>query len=199
MTATVRAVVATFIAVVVLPGIAIGQSKPNERAKPITVCEVLANLRDHNGKAVAVLGRLDHVVSLIDGRSFLAEDRCEHPLVTDGYRWPNKILIWQWEEGLPKPPQNTPEIDHETLVEKLLFVRKGTALHFYEASRREMEGRTTQDVWGSAYGSIFVATKLERGCKSQLGCGGFYGAPALIVVQPNSVRSVKDEELRHKK
>ena len=180
--------------------VAFGQSKPGERVMPVTVCEVLANLMHYNGKTVAVVGRLDQVISMFDSRAFLAEDRCENPLATDGYVWPNKILIWRyWEEGLPKPPEDDPQIDHDALIQKLSIIRITTVLHAHKASLSKSYGSTIQNEWGIAHGSIFSAANLKKGCLDKFGCGGFYGAPVVIVVGTNGVRSLKDEERRNQK
>lgn len=183
-----------------LSGTAAAQSKPGGRIKPITVCDVLANLKEYNGKTVAVVGRLDEVNGLFDGRAFLAEDRCEHPLVTEGYVWPNRILIWRyWEEPLPKPPNDNPEVDRSTLLQKLSLVKKTTELHVHKVRLPKSYGVTTQNEWDIAYGIIYSADTLKKGCTDKFGCGGFFGAPVVIVEGPNSVRNVKDEQRRNTK
>jgi hypothetical protein len=85
---TRRWAVAARIAVL-LSGLVFGQ----EAVKPVTVCEVLANAKAFSGKPVAIVGRLECHWSLIDHTCYLAEGRCERPVTTEGYVWPNKILL----------------------------------------------------------------------------------------------------------
>ena len=176
----------------------------SKKVKPVTVCEALADRKAFNGKPVAIVGRIDCGSSLIDHVCFLAEDRCEQPVTTDGYTWPNKVVIVDsWEEGMPKPPSATPEINRDTLVRKLSLVRQSTALGVHKEPRFKTEGRTitfshfadVNDEWGVAYGLIFIVPRPGKDkCGTEIECGGFGGAPAALITAPGSLRTVKDDE-----
>jgi hypothetical protein len=62
--------------------------KLSKTVKIVTVCELLENVKRYNNTVVAVVGRLDERESLIDHSEFLAQDHCEHPIVTKGHLWP---------------------------------------------------------------------------------------------------------------
>src|SRR5205085_626494 len=101
--------------------------KKLKKEKPVTVCESLARFNEFNGKPIAIVGRIECGTSRIDHICFLVEDRCERPVRTDGYVWPNKLLIIDyWDEGMPKPPSTAPAIDLNALVRKLSMLRKAT-------------------------------------------------------------------------
>jgi hypothetical protein len=186
----------------VLPAM-FGQPKPDQPVKPVMVCEVLGDLLKYRGKNLAILGRLDCGDSLIDRNCFLAEDQCERPVITEGYVWPSRVFVGEhWEEGMPKPPSGTPQIDEPTLIEKLSLLRKTTKLGFHEVPMFKTKGRTitfwkfgnVKDEWGVAYGNVFSASKLERdsACE-EMGCRGILGVPAALIIGSDGLRSFKDE------
>jgi hypothetical protein len=172
-------------------------SKKHDKAKPVTVCESLANRKKFSGKPIAIVGRIECGASLIDHVCFLAEDRCEQPVRTGDYTWPNQVFIANyWEEGTPKPPSLMPEIDQATLLKKLSLVNKSTKLGLHEEPRFRAEGNTivfshranVNDEWGIAYGLFVAAPKLrELGCEDELGCGGFDGAPVALITLPDAL------------
>jgi hypothetical protein len=178
--------------------------KRPKKEKPVTVCESLADPKKLSGKPIAIVGRIDCGASLIDHVCFLAEDRCEQPVRTEGYTWPNKVLIMNyWEEGMPKPPSTIPEIDQATLLKELSLVGKSTALGLHKEPRFETEGRgitfshlaDVKDEWGIAYGLFFTAPKLRiEGCGDEIGCGGFDGAPAALIASPDALRQLTNDK-----
>jgi hypothetical protein len=190
------------ISISVLPCM-FGQPNSDRPAKPVTVCEVLSDLPKYSGKDVAILGRLDCDIGLIDRTCFLAQDQCERPITTEGYDWPTKLLVGDyWEEGMPKPPSGNPQIDELTLIEKLSLLRKTTKLGLHKEPQFKTEGRTItfshfadlKDEWGIAYGRIFSTPKLKKdNCDDAVGCGGFHGAPAGLIIGSDGLRSFKDE------
>jgi hypothetical protein len=91
----------------VIMGIVVERS--NGQVKVVTVCEVLGNVAHYADTGVAVVGRMEASIGLIDRSDFLSQDRCEHPVITHGHVWPDKIRIWAaWEPGMPKPPSDSP-------------------------------------------------------------------------------------------
>ncbi len=175
-------------------------AKKARREKPITVCESLADPKKFSGKPVAIVGRIECGASLIDHVCFLDEDRCEKPVITDGYTWPNKVLIIDyWEKGMPKPPSRRPAIDQSTLMQKLLLVRNTTSLGLHEEPQFKSNGQTitfsrladVKDEWGIAYGLFFTAPKLRQdGCGDEIGSGGFDEAPVALITMPDALHPV---------
>ena len=179
--------------------------KSDQQLKPVTVCEVLGNLQKYSDQDLAILGRLDCGSSVIDRTCFLVEKQCERPIATETFVWPSKVLIVDyWHEGMPKPPTGNPQIDQPTLTEKLSLIRKSTKLGLHKVALFKTEGRTitfshfddVKDEWGVAYGKVFNALKIgwDNSCV-EAGCGdGFFGAPAALIINPDSLRRFKDED-----
>ena len=79
MNAAIDAIVGNLIVVLILPGALFAQ----EKVKPLTVCEILADTKRFGSTPVAVLGRLD-CPSSIENACYLVEDRCDRPVVLAG-------------------------------------------------------------------------------------------------------------------
>jgi hypothetical protein len=102
----------------------------------LTVCEVLGDVSRFTETAVAVVGRMERSVSLIDHHEFLSQDRCERPVITHGHTWSSKIQIMvDWEEGMPKPPSDRLKLQLPILAAKLSVVRKTTKLDSHQEPR----------------------------------------------------------------
>jgi hypothetical protein len=54
------------IAVLMTTGITVGQQKSDGQVKVLTVCEVLGDMTRYADTAVAVVGRMERSVSLVD-------------------------------------------------------------------------------------------------------------------------------------
>src|SRR5437899_1346635 len=94
-------------AAIVTTRISFGQQELHGEMRVLSVCEVLGNVNRYADTAVAVVGRMERSVGLIDHYEFLSQDRCENPVITHGHTWSNKIQIWTAsEEGMPKPPSD---------------------------------------------------------------------------------------------
>ena len=83
-----KTVIGGVFAAVLLSGFVEPQKPEETRLLPVTVCEVLANPQQFNGKNLAILGRF----GVTDEGEWLSEDECGRRLVTEGFTWPN--LIW---------------------------------------------------------------------------------------------------------
>jgi hypothetical protein len=173
--------------------------------KPVTVCEVLADLKRFSGKPVAIAGRLDCSWSLTDHTCHLAEDKCDRPVVTQGFVWPNKILLMEnWEEGMPKPPTESPEIESAAVLQKLSLISRTTSLRFHKEPLFRTKDSTiifsrmadVKDVWGAAFGLLSTTPNLKKdGCGEELGCDGFDGAPAALIINAGSTHTYDDREV----
>ena len=94
--------------------------RENAQVKVVTVCEVLADLKEYGNSNIAVVGRLDLVGGIIDHYQYVSQDQCDQPLTTQGFVWPSKILIWPYrQKGLPNPPTDQPVLNHQLLAENL--------------------------------------------------------------------------------
>jgi hypothetical protein len=173
--------------------------KISKQVKPVTVCDVLADLRRFGGKAIMVVGRLDRRVSLADSTCYLAEDRCERQVTIEGNMWPNKILVWgEWEKGMPRPPRANPQMDYAAVLQKISAISINTTLGFHREPLLKAQGRTivfsqmgdVRDNWGVAYGRLVAVSKGKKfGCGDGDSCEGFDGAPAVLIINPESLHT----------
>jgi hypothetical protein len=174
------------IAVAISTGIMFGQQKPNDGPALVTVCQVLGDANRYTDKAVAVVGRMERSVSLIDHYEFLSQDGCEHPVNSRGGMWAQKIQIWtNWEEGMPKPPSDRPRLGRAEIAAKLSAVRKTTKLGSHEEPRFRSDGHAVSSStavvpndWAVVYGRI---VKVHDGDEVQL----------MILAEPDEVRRIR--------
>ncbi len=198
MRIAIRVVVAIAIAVLSVP--ALGQAKPDHRVKVLTVCEVLGNVHRYSNAAVAVVGRMERSVSVIDHYEFLSQDHCEHPVITNGHTWENKMMIWASSEmGMPDPPSDKPDLDHSIVVAKLSTLRKTTKLGThkepaFKAEDHQIRYTGQADVSNEravVYGRIVLVPDLNKNCGVK-GCGGF-GEPVILMATPYNVHNLRDD------
>jgi hypothetical protein len=118
---------------------------------PVTVCEVLADLRSHAGKDYAVLGRYSF---RRDGR-WISEQTCGSTPADA----PAPVL-WLEEDSsaAPKPPGSF-ELDAAALNKKFAELVKHTALGKFRF------GQPEYDRWAVVYGRV-VARRGEDGKKA---------------------------------
>jgi hypothetical protein len=195
-----------FIVGALLLCIVIAQSEAGG-PKVVTVCEVLGNPNQYRDSVVAVVGRLDRSVSLIDSYEILTQDQCGKPIVTKGFVWPNEILIWSdSEDGSPKPPNEEPKLDQELVAKQLMVVRQTTKLGFHREPRmRVKDGSTTyskDDVpneWVIVYGRVVGSPNLgKEPCDDdEIGCEGFMGAPMAIIVERKNIQVLNEDGTLH--
>ena len=87
------------------------------------------------------MGRLDVTGVIFDRHSYISQDKCDQPLTTESYVWPNKILIWTSRDPqLPSPPTGRPDLSQQLLVENLSSVSRNTALTLRKEVRFEKNG-----------------------------------------------------------
>ncbi|HUJ48577.1 MAG TPA: hypothetical protein VLW25_00200 [Bryobacteraceae bacterium] len=183
-------------ATMVATGIAAGQ-KPRGNVQVVTVCDVLRDVSRYHNRAVAVVGRVERTVSLIDHYEFLSQDRCEHPVVTHGHTWPNKIQIWATgEEGMPKPPSDRPELKPSALALRLSAVRKTTERGTHQEPGINAGGHSIVYIaipnqWGVLYGRIAKNPDLDEDCGAD-GCGGD-DVPLVIIAEPYNVHGLRED------
>lgn len=129
------------ISAVICTGISFGQHY-DVHVKVLTVCEVLDDVNRFADTPVAVVGRMESTVSLIDHYEFLSQDGCKRP-VSLQHGQSQRIGIWTtWEEGMPKPPSDTPSLKRPAIAAKIAEVRKTTSLDSHEEPRFKSEGRS---------------------------------------------------------
>lgn len=181
-------------------GIISGQQRSNGQLKVLTVCEVLGNLPLYADNAVAVVGRMERTVSLIDHSEFLSQDRCGHPVITHGHTWSDKIQVWAaWEAGMPKPPSDRPKFEASVVAMKLSIVQKTTKVGSHQepqfkADERSIAYSHTAEVpneWAVVYGRIVKVANLNEECGAD-GCGGDK-VPLIIIAEPYNIRRLCDD------
>ena len=186
--------------VVMTIGIAVGQQKSDGQVRVLTVCEVLGDVTRYADTAVAVVGRMERSVNLIDHYEFLSQDRCEHPVITHGHVWPDKIEIWvAWEEWMPKPPIDRPKLERSVLAAKLLVVRTTTKLGVHQEPQFKADGRSIMythtaavpNEWAAVYGRIVTVPDLNEDCGAR-GCGGD-DVPLVIIAEPYNVHRLRED------
>lgn len=178
------------LAVVMSTSITFGQQKPASRVKVLNVCEVLSDVNRYVGTAVAIVGRMERSVSLIDHSEVLSQDHCEHQVITHGHTWANKIQVWtDREEGMPKPPGDRPKLERAAIAAKLSAIRKTTTLGSHQEALFNADGRPTTiavpDQWAVVYGRIVRSPRLNKDCSAD-GCGGD-DVPLILVAVPAEV------------
>jgi len=181
-------------------GMIFGQTRSSAQVKVLTVCEVVGNVPLYADTAVAVVGRLERTVSLTDQSEFLSQDRCEHPVITHGHTWSDKIQIWAaWEEGMPKPPSDRPKLERSVIATKLSILRKTTKVGSHQEPQFKADGRSivyshTAEVpneWAVVYGRIVRVANLNEDCGAD-GCGGD-NVPLIIIAEPYNIRGLRDD------
>jgi hypothetical protein len=187
------------IAMMMTTGVIVGQQRSNGQVKVLTVCEVLGNMTRYANTAVAVVGRIEASVSLTDHYEFLSQDRCEHPVITHRHVWSDKIQIWAaWEAGMPKPPNDRPQLERSVVAPKLSIVRKTTTVDSHQEPQFKADGYPTvythtADVpneWVIVYGRMVKVPNLNEDCGAG-GCGGD-NVPLVIIAEPYNVQGLSE-------
>ncbi len=188
------------IVVIMTTGITVGQQKSDGQVRVLTVCELLGDVTHNADTAVVVVGRMERSVSLTDHYEFLSQDRCEHPVITHGRVWSDKIQIWAaWEAEMPKPPSNRPKLKRSVVAAKLLIVRKTTKLGFHQEPQFNVVGRSivyshtaaAPNEWAAVYGRIARVPNLNEDCGAG-GCGGDNVA-VVIIAEPYNVHRLSED------
>jgi len=123
--------------------------EPAAALKPLTVCEVLENLKQYEGHAVAVLGRFSYRA---EGR-WVSEDECTPRASADDHQ-SESYVIW-----LSYEPQSAPrlaggyQLDGATISEKLPLLKKRTSLKQFRF------GTSDYDRWAVVYGLVRAVEK----------------------------------------
>jgi hypothetical protein len=89
-----------------------------ETRKPLSICELFANLQAYRNKIVTIRGEL---ISTDEG--VYLDERCPKPLVTSGFVWGNPIVIWLTQTGSSDVENRTspmPETDVSPIADDLL-------------------------------------------------------------------------------
>jgi hypothetical protein len=188
------------IAVMMTTGVIFGQQRSNGQVKVLTVCEVLGNVTLYADTAVAVVGRMERSVSLIDHYEFLSQDRCEHPVNTHGHIWLDKIqILAAWEAGMPKPPSDRPKVEQSVVAPKLLIVRKTTELGVHYEPMFKLDGHSivythtgpVPNKWAIVYGRIVRVPNLYEDCGTG-GCGGD-NVPLGIIAESYNIHGLAED------
>jgi len=124
------------------------QEKQPTALKPLTVCEILENLKQFEGQPVAILGRFSF---RSEGR-WMSEDECTAPNADAPA--PEHLVIW-----LAYQPQSAPraaggyQMDSAAIEQKLRGIKKHTSLKQFRF------GTSDYDRWAVVYGEIRAPEK----------------------------------------
>jgi hypothetical protein len=127
-----------FIAPILLAAASVTAADPPVR--PVTVCEITADLAAHDGKEAAVLGRY----SFRRDGSWIGEDSCD-----PAGKLPPKLWLTEDSASAPKPPGDF-ELDVPSLN------RKFAALIRHSALGKFRFGQPEYDRWAVVYGKVSV-------------------------------------------
>jgi len=161
---------------------------PNAPRTPLaTVCEVLRNPSAYKNKPVAVVGRFERSVSLMDSYEYMSQDRCGTGRAT-------RILIATDRDDGSAPPKDRPNLDPSGLAAKLAEVRKTTALGTHKEPRFKMvDNRITfsefvdvPNEWAVVYGRL---AKIPEPGQDEV-------RYAILVASANIQRLTEDGALR---
>jgi len=148
---------------------------------PLTVCEILKDLKSYNGKTVAVIGRL---VSTEEGR-WLGQDACSAQLKTGDFVWSN--FVWLEYDALASSAlEKGMALNLEVTSEKLNAIKRTTKI------------RGEYDSWAVVYGRLEthepLETVLARDGKTVYGVGFGHlgGAPAQVVYREKDIKILSD-------
>jgi hypothetical protein len=164
--------------------VAFGQTNTEQPVKVVTVCDILLDPSNFNGKSIVVLGRL----SSSDEGSWLVEDKCDRK-VDSKNGTASHIMVWLEQRGRgPSTPPSMPSIDQDSLKAKLEQAGQTTKLgkhiqyqctiSFLEKNAKpECGWPEVNDQWAIVYGRVETVSDGENGF------GHLGGAPAQVVVQ----------------
>ena len=138
--------------------------------EPATVCEILAEPAQFNGKTVAILGRY----SFRGNGRWISEDGCERKLTSGEYTWPNVVWLALDAKAAPEVPLVL-EIDGVTAAQKLKHIQLHTNLREFRF------GSSDYDRWAVVYGRVEVRPQLT-GSKPN-GFGLQNAAPAQLLIR----------------
>ena len=125
-----------------------GAQEQSAFLKPVTVCEVIQNLKEYDEKAVAVVGRFSY---RSDGR-WISQDGCAPTSGAD--QVPQTALIWLSLEAQSAPRlAGGYQLDGTTTSEKLQLMKKRTTLKQFRF------GTPDYDRWAVVYGQIKLLDK----------------------------------------
>jgi hypothetical protein len=178
-------------------GITFAQQNSERRVTVLSVCEVVGGVNLYADTVVAVVGRMERSTSLVDHSEFLSQDRREHPIVTTGHKFPNKIQIWTgWEQGMPMPPEDQPKLERQVLAAKVSVVRRATALGSHQEPQFSADGHpataSAPNQWAVVYGRIVRTPRLDEDCGAG-GCGGD-DVPLSIIAKSHQIHTLRSDD-----
>ena len=97
-----------------------------------------------------------------------------------------------WDEGMPKPPNDRAKFDRTRITAKLSEVRRTTALRSHEEPQLNAEGKVRTAIvpneWAFVYGRLVKTPRLDEDCGSD-GCGGDE-VPLVLIANEQEVHTL---------
>lgn len=143
--------------------LSVGATAADSKLKPVTVCEVLENLPQYEGKTVAVVGRLSS--NIFDG-AWLSEGGCSSRVAPGGANWPYAIFLACLGQAQPPKLGIKLSLDEQVLQQKLDRLRKTTILGYQDTVAIPDRGKglkktRQKETWSIVYGRISAARQGE--------------------------------------
>jgi hypothetical protein len=172
----------------------------------LTVCDLLASPARYHGRTIMVVGRFRST----DEGTWLGEDKCDSPLITDGYQWPSMLWLSCCSPSAPTPPSRKIVVTDMMLWSKLAQVRKRTKLatqQVFQGGGIVRDGRAVQtwsgmrevaEQWAVVYGRFETQERLRPpkhyGAATDWGngFGHLSAAPGQLVYQQTAMRLISD-------
>jgi hypothetical protein len=170
----------------------------------LTVCDVLASPARYQRSSIMVVGRIRST----DEGTWLGEDKCDSPLITDGYQWPS--MLWLSCCSVPAPRSGKSAVTDFMLWSKLAQVRKRTKLGTRQVfqgggivrDRRAVQTwtgmRDVAEQWAVVYGRFETQERLRPSKASGAatdwgnGFGHLSAAPGQLIYQQGAIRLISD-------
>jgi hypothetical protein len=154
------------------------------KVKPLTVCEVVSNLKAYNGKTIAVVGWLEGT----EEGNWLDEEGCVQRLQTNSFTWPNALWL-QYEASAPRMSGVEKLTDRSILRQKLSEV----------VSREKPP--SPQKHLAVLYGRLETREVLETyvggdGNEHGVGFGHVGYAPAQLVFSDLTIKTLFEGEVK---
>ena len=154
------------------------------KLEPHTVCELTSNLKEYNGKTIAVVGWLG---ATMEGAWLLGED-CGQKLRTNDFVWPNTLWL-QLEPSAPAMARAESLIDESLVRQKLTEVAARTKSPSKQIELAVLYGRLeTMDTFETYIGG--------DGKVHGIGFGHLNSAPAQLVFSDRVIKTLFEKDVK---
>jgi len=159
-----------------------------KQVQPLTVCEVMQNLKTLNGIPVAIIGVWSSGLETSD----LIEDGCDTRIATGSHVWPNAIAL-PWAGQLAPTPAPHLGLDQDATREKLAYLRQHSPLTAYQNPWEQVHRQKFAVIYGRLETrQRFVEVTTPSGIKGN-GFAHLSHAPAQLLIKGDPSIEVLEE------